>query len=84
MRFDNAEAIKAMTKLGLGISGLPMWIVDAELRSKTLFPIRHRERPLVGQIALVRRKSGYLPQPVSAFVDLAKGWTWRNVRLLDR
>ncbi len=84
MRFDNAEAIMAMTRLGLGISGLPMWIVDAELRAKRLFPIRQKERPLLGQIALVRRNTGYLPRPVSAFVDLAKGWTWKNVRLLNR
>jgi DNA-binding transcriptional LysR family regulator len=84
MRFDNAEAIKAMTRLGLGVSGLPMWVVDAELRSKALFLVRQKERPLIGQIALVRRKTGYLPRPVAAFVDLAKGWSWKNVRLRHR
>lgn len=84
MRFDNAEAIKAMTRLGLGVSGLPMWIVDAELRSKALFVIRQKERPLLGQLALVRRNTGYLPKPVAAFVELAKGWAWKNVRLLYR
>jgi LysR family hydrogen peroxide-inducible transcriptional activator len=84
MRFDNAEAIKAMTRLGLGISGLPMWIVDAELRERRLFVIRLEERPLIGQLSLVRRRSGYLPKPVSAFVELAQQWQWKGVRLLNR
>jgi LysR family transcriptional activator of glutamate synthase operon len=84
MRFDNAEAIKAMIRLGLGISVLPMWVVDAELRQKTLFLIRQKEHPLIGKIALVRRKTGYVPQPVAAFLDVARNWSWKNARLVSR
>jgi DNA-binding transcriptional LysR family regulator len=84
MRFDNAEAIKAMIRLGLGISVLPMWVVYEELQNKTLFLIRQKERPLIGKIALVRRRTGYTPQPVAAFLDAARSWDWKNVRLPTR
>jgi DNA-binding transcriptional LysR family regulator len=84
MRFDNAEGIKAMIRLGLGISVLPMWVLDAELKHKTLFLIRQREHPLVGKIALVRRRTGYVPHPVAAFLDVARRWTWKSARLVSR
>ncbi len=84
MRFDNAEAIKAMIRLGLGISILPMWVVETELREKKLFLIRQKERPLLGRIALVRRRVGYVPQPVEAFIHLARDWNWRAARLTSR
>lgn len=77
MRFDNAEAIKAMVRAGLGISMLPLWTVDAELKSKTLSLIRQQEAPLRAKMALVTRKLGYLPQPVSAFINTTK--RWKNV-----
>lgn len=84
MRFDNAEAIKAMTRLGLGISALPMWIVHAELRDKSLFQIRQQERPLFLKIALVTRNGGYMPRPARAFIEVARNWKWKSARLTSR
>lgn len=84
MRFDNAEAIKAMIRLGLGVSVLPMWVVQAELRRNALALIRQRERPLIGRIALVKRRTGYISQPVAAFLSLARGWSWAGARLMRR
>jgi DNA-binding transcriptional LysR family regulator len=84
MRFDNAEAIKAMTRLGYGVSALPMWIVNPELKDKKLFLIRQRERPLYGKIALVTRSAGYIPQPVAAFLDIARNWNWSDTPLTTR
>lgn len=69
MRFDNAEAIKAMIRTGLGISMLPLWAVDAELKKRVLAPIRQQERPLLSNIALVSRKLGYVPASVQAFTN---------------
>ncbi len=81
MRFDNAEAIKAMIKSGLGISMLPMWIVDADLRGGKLSLIQQEEPRLVSQIALVRRKTGYLAQAVRAFILEAQRLRWARPRL---
>jgi len=81
MRFDNADAIKAMIRTGLGISMLPLWSVDADLRRGALHLIRQRERPLVSKIVLVSRKSSYVPRPVNAFINLAQTFRFRRPRL---
>src|SRR5262249_22515732 len=78
MRFDNPEAIKAMLRLGFGISMLPVWIVEAELRKKTLFQVRQSERPLLADVTLVTRGTGYRPRAVGAFIDLLREWPWKS------
>lgn len=80
MRFDTPEAIKAMIRSGLGVSMLPLWVVDAELKSKTLSLIRQQEPALSARVALVTRKLSYAPQPVSAFLEVARKWKWKNTR----
>lgn len=82
MRFDNADAIKAMVRAGLGISMLPVWLVDADLRSGRLFPIRQQEPPLFSKIALLTRRSRYVPEPVQAFIDQTRKVEWKSPRLV--
>jgi len=84
MRFDTPEAIKAMIRSGLGVSMLPLWVVDAELKNKTLSVVRPQQPPLSGSIALVTRKLNYVPQPVSAFLDVARRWRWKSTRRAER
>jgi len=84
MRFDSAEAIKAMIRTGLGISMLPMWIVDEDLRNERLFLIRQEDPPLRSKIALVGRKSAFIPQTVRAFVAEARNIRWKAPRLISR
>ncbi len=81
MRFDNAEAIKAMIQTGLGMSILPLWIADADLRHGRLSLIRQEEAPLLSRIALVSRKSSYVPQAVQSFIDQARDSQWKHPRL---
>jgi DNA-binding transcriptional LysR family regulator len=81
MTFDNAEAIKAMIQAGFGVSMLPLWIVDSDLRHRRLSLIRQQEPPLISRIALVSRKSSYVPQPIQAFINEAKRIEWRSPRL---
>lgn len=78
MRFDNAEAIKAMIRLGLGISMLPRWTLNAELKNRTLSLIHQKEAPLLARIMLVTRKLGFVPQPVEAFLKVARDWQWKS------
>ncbi len=72
MAFDNADAIRAMIGAGLGVSLLPFWIVHADLRQGALTLTRQRERSLISKFELVRRESSYIPNPVGAFIDLAR------------
>lgn len=82
MRFDNAEAIKAMIYAGLGISMLPVWIVDKDIRQGRLNLIRQAEPPLLSKIALVSRRSSFVPQVVQGFVAEARKLEWRSPRLI--
>jgi len=84
MRFDTPEAIKAMIRSGLGVSMLPLWVVDADLKNKTLSLIRQQEQPLSARVALVTRKLSYVPQPVVAFLEVARKWRWKNTRPTER
>ena len=72
MSFDNADAIKAMIRAGLGVSLLPLWIVDADLRKGVLRLIHQQERPLFSKFDLLRRKSSYTPNPVASFIELTQ------------
>jgi DNA-binding transcriptional LysR family regulator len=82
MTFDSAEAIKAMIRTGLGVSMLPMWIVDADLRKGALSLIRQRERRLFSKVELASRKSNYRPGVVQAFVQVARTFQFRSPRLI--
>jgi DNA-binding transcriptional LysR family regulator len=82
MTFDNAEAIKAMIRTGLGISMLPMWTVDGDLKRGALSLIRQRERRLFSKVELASRRSNYLPGAVHAFVLMARMFQFRSPRLI--
>ncbi len=84
MTFDTAEAIKAMIRTGLGISMLPMWVVDSELKRRTLSIIRQRERPLLSKVELVSRKASHLQHAVQAFIKMAREFKFRSPRLIYR
>lgn len=72
MRFDSAEAIKAMVAMGLGLSMLPLWCVRADLRSGALHLIRQREQPLVARFSLVCRRTAVSSQAVQALIQAAR------------
>lgn len=80
----SADAIREMVRLDQGISVLPMWSVDRDLRGRRLHLIRQTERPLVARIAMVTRKDSYATKPAAAFLDLARRWDWRGLRLRTR
>lgn len=84
MAFDNADAIKAMLRAGLGISLLPFWIVGDDVKNGALTMIRQRECTLFSKLELVRRKSTYTPGPVAAFVELTRAHSFKKLCLLSR
>lgn len=84
MRFDNSEFVRSMVRAGLGISMLPLWIVDRDVKERRLSMIRQVEPPLYSKIALVRRQSGYIPSPAQAFIETARNVELKHMPLLTR
>jgi DNA-binding transcriptional LysR family regulator len=82
MRLDNSDLIKAMVRAGLGISILPYWVVEKDLKDGHLCLIRQKEPPLFSKLALVRRKISFVPQPVQAFIDVARKLDPQHLRML--
>jgi len=79
MRFDNAEAIKAMLKIGVGISMLPRWAVEHEIQGGPLSMIEQIEPPLRSKILLTVRRGGYLPAAARALVDVARRYRFLSL-----
>ena len=78
LELDNVEAAKKMVQQGLGVALLPRMALEAELRSRSLRPVRligaqPVRRPIV---ALRRRDAGEPIGPVAGFLE-----TLREARL---
>lgn len=82
MRLDSSDMIKAMVRAGLGISMLPLWVIDRDLKDGKLHVVRQAESPLISKLALVRRKRNFVPRPVQAFIDAARSLDPKQLRLL--
>ena len=81
MTVDNAHTLVSMVQAGLGVSMLPIWAVETDIQSETLSLVQQREEPLMGKLMLAGPRSGYTPQPVQAFVEIARETRWKNLRL---
>lgn len=82
MRFDNADFMRSMVRSGMGLSLLPFWVVHRDVKEHRLTMIRPAESTPRSRIALVRRKSAFVPRPVQAFIDAARTLDARDLRLL--
>lgn len=76
MHLDNAEPIKALVRLGFGISLLPEWAVRRELESGDLRLIRIRQQIMTSRIGIIRRRSRHVSAPALALINMAKTWDW--------
>jgi DNA-binding transcriptional LysR family regulator len=72
IRSDHTETLKAMVQKGFGMSMLPFWPVQNDVRIGTLWRIRPREMPFMLRIVLAMRKRSYGAPAVRAFVDVVK------------
>ena len=71
MRFDHADAMRAMAEAGLGIALVPYWSVP-RVQSAATWILEQKEPPLYSHVGLARLKSGHVPRAVQS------SWTWRN------
>ncbi len=74
MQNDQADSIKELVKLGLGISLLPLWSVSDDVRRGTLCTLRLSNRQLLSTTGLIYRKSSHLPVALRALIDVAHQW----------
>ncbi len=70
MHLDNADAIKAMVKAGLGTAILPYWAVASDIESGELTALELAEPLPSGHISLLRAARLYTPASVQGFLDL--------------
>jgi DNA-binding transcriptional LysR family regulator len=86
MRFDNADAIKAMVRGGFGLSMLPYWTVAADIKHRSLRLVRQTETPLLDRIVLASAGATHTPKVVDVFVEMARSydasrWNLRSAKL---
>ncbi|MCL4402063.1 MAG: LysR family transcriptional regulator [Acidobacteria bacterium] len=78
VRCDHTETIKAVVQKGLGMSLLPCWAVEKEVRNGTLWRVKQRERPLFLNVVLAARKRTYGAPAVRAFIEIVKSLNSRH------
>src|SRR5712692_1139530 len=74
MELDNVEAAKKMVQQGLGVALLPRMALAAELKARSLRPVKLVGAPAVRRpiVALRRRDAGPAMGPVAGFLDTLK------------
>jgi DNA-binding transcriptional LysR family regulator len=81
MRSDNAEAVKAMVRSGLGISILFLWTVEADLKNRTLSVIHTGQKRLVSRMSLLKTRARYTPRPVAEFIGVVRSADWPHLHM---
>ncbi len=74
MRLNSADIVKSMVGADLGIAMLPGWMLDDANDEGPLRVVHSDAPPLQTHMALLTRRSSYLPEPVRAFVEMVGGW----------
>jgi len=74
MQNDQADSIKELVKLGLGISLLPLWSVSDDIRRGTLKLVRLSNRQLFSVTGLIYRKTPHLPKAVQSLIEVSHEW----------
>jgi DNA-binding transcriptional LysR family regulator len=76
---DEIETIKELTLLNLGIGWLPAFMVDGEIKAKTLLPVLTRwKMPAQGNYSFVYPGQKYSSPSVKAFIELAMAKIRKN------
>ena len=74
MQNDQADSIKELVKLGLGISLLPLWSVSDDVKRGTLRMLRLSSRQLFSVTGLIYRKTPHVPNALRALLEVAHQW----------
>jgi len=74
MQNDQADSIKELVKLGMGISLLPLWSVSEDFRQGKLRVLRLAGKQLFSVTGLVYRQAAHVPTALRAFITTAHQW----------
>ena len=74
MQNDQADSIKELVKLGLGVSLLPLWSVSDDVRRGALRTLRLENKQLFSTTGLIYRKSAHVPRTLKALIEVAHQW----------
>lgn len=69
---NNSHTMISLIAAGLGFGLLPIWAVAADVEAGRLAVIPTTAPPLTGKLDLISARTGYIPPPVRAFIELAR------------
>jgi DNA-binding transcriptional LysR family regulator len=81
MRFDHADAMRAMAEAGLGIALVPYWSIPKKPTAATWILEQEDPRFYI-HFSLARLKQAHVPRAVQSFIDVAKGFGFPRARML--
>jgi DNA-binding transcriptional LysR family regulator len=81
MRFDHADAMRAMSEAGLGIALVPFWSVPRPGSAATWI-LEQKEPPLYTHLGLARLKTTQVQRAVQSFLDMARDCGFPQARMM--
>lgn len=78
IRSDNPEMLVKMAKLGQGVTGMPKWMVEKELKSNELKIILDQYQPFKLPMYLIYKDVDHQPQSIRSFIDFLSDYFFRN------
>lgn len=78
IRSDNPEMLVKMAKLGQGVTGMPKWMVEKELKSNELKIILDQYQPFKLPMYLLYKDVDHQPQSIRSFIDFLSDYFFRN------
>ncbi|NOH82603.1 LysR family transcriptional regulator [Vibrio genomosp. F6] len=78
IRSDNPEMLVKMAKLGQGVTGMPKWMIEKELKSNELKIILDQYQPFKLPMYLLYKDVDHQPQSIRSFIDFLSDYFFRN------
>jgi DNA-binding transcriptional LysR family regulator len=73
MKMENPESIKKAVQSGLGIAFISRFVVETELKAKSLVDVRVLGLDIRRELKIVYRKDKHLGRAAAAFIEMARG-----------
>ncbi|WP_076408506.1 LysR family transcriptional regulator [Shewanella sp. UCD-KL12] len=78
IRCDNPEMLVKMAKLGQGVTAMPRWMVEEELKSNELKVVLHQYQSSKLPMYLIYKDVDYQPQSIRSFVDFLSDYFFQH------
>ncbi|MFC1234943.1 LysR family transcriptional regulator [Vibrio sp. F74] len=78
IRSDNPEMLVKMAKLGQGVTAMPRWMIEEELKSNTLKIVLGQYQPAKLPMYLIYKDVEHQPQSIRSFIDFLSDYFFQN------